>query len=283
MHLFLSAAVGQFMERGRSLKRNERNRVQIFEVYPLRYPDNVAREVSVVDACLIVDPDNKMAYADKVELFGGYDDLIRVPAAERNKGPILEVLQQHLKKIGDNGFVFEVASGPGQHVVHFAQSFPSVTFLPSDCDVSYLKSIQAYINKTNVKNVLSPVYIDITQPLSQWPQHERLQPQSCDGIINVNMIHISPWDTCEGLMSAAGQLLKPGGFLYMYGPFKVGGVISPDSNVQFDSMLRSRNSSWGLRDIDDVKQLAEQNGLLMDTPVVDMPANNKSLIFHKKR
>lgn len=75
--------------------------------------------------------------SDKIELFGGYDDLIRAPAADRNKGPILEVLQQCLTV--DKGFVFEVASGPGQHVVHFAQHFPSVTFLPSDCDVSYLK------------------------------------------------------------------------------------------------------------------------------------------------
>ena len=76
-------------------------------------------------------------FSDKQELFGGYDDLIRVPAADRNKGPILEVLQQCLTV--KRGFVFEVASGPGQHVIHFAQNFPSVTFLPSDCDVSYLK------------------------------------------------------------------------------------------------------------------------------------------------
>lgn len=75
---------------------------------------------------------------DKQELFGDFDDLIRVPAADRNKGPILEVLQECLPK---KGFVFEVASGPGQHVVHFAKVFPDLTFLPSDCDVSYLKRL----------------------------------------------------------------------------------------------------------------------------------------------
>ncbi|KAL8591178.1 hypothetical protein ACOMHN_057918 [Nucella lapillus] len=217
----------------------------------------------------------------KQEIFGGYDDLIRVPAADRNKGPILEVLQQHMRGVGDKGFVLEVASGPGQHVVHFAQHFPTTTFLPSDCDVSYLKSIQAYINKTGVSNVLQPLYIDITQAVSQWPDPERFQEQSCGAVINVNMIHISPWDTCQGLMQASGFLLKPGGLLYMYGPFAVGGEISPDSNVQFDQMLRSRNASWGLRDIDDVKKLAEQYELYLDK-VIDMPSNNKSLLFIKR-
>ncbi|KAK7113167.1 methyltransferase-like 26 isoform X2 [Littorina saxatilis] len=219
-----------------------------------------------------------MAYADKQELFGDFDDLIRVPAADRNKGPILEVLQECLPK---KGFVFEVASGPGQHVVHFAKVFPDLTFLPSDCDVSYLKSTQAYIHKTEVTNVLPPLYIDITQPVSKWPDQERLTAESCDAILNINMIHISPWDTCQGLMAAAGFLLKPGGLLYMYGPFSKGGIITPDSNVQFDQMLRSRNASWGLRDVDDIKQLATQHGLQLEK-MMDMLANNKSLLLYKR-
>ncbi|XP_076458617.1 methyltransferase-like 26 [Babylonia areolata] len=216
---------------------------------------------------------------DKQEIFGDYDDLIRVPAADRNKGPILEVLQQYLKV--DKGFVLEVASGPGQHVAHFAPHFPSITFQPSDCDVSYLKSIQAYINKTGANNVLHPLYIDITQPVAQWPDQEKFQSQSCNAIININMIHISPWDTCKGLMEASGYLLKAGGFLYMYGPVAVDGVISPESNVQFDQMLRSRNSSWGLRDVQDIKKLAEEHDLQLSN-VIDMPANNKSMLFLKR-
>lgn len=217
---------------------------------------------------------------NRQELFDGYEDLIQAPAADRNKDPILDVLNEHLSSTA-KCFVLEVASGSGQHVVHFAQHFPNITFLPSDCDLSNLKSIQAYINKTGVTNVLQPQYLDITQPINQWKQQERLQPNSCDAIINANMIHISPWETCQGLMTASGQLLKSGGFLYMYGPFKVGGVISPESNIQFDQMLRSRNPSWGLRDVDDVKKLASQYGLHLDK-IVDMPANNKSLIFIKR-
>ncbi|XP_025079131.1 methyltransferase-like 26 [Pomacea canaliculata] len=232
-----------------------------------------------------------MAYAEKQEIYGdgndlkrtygSSDDLIQTPAADRNKGPILEVLQQYFSEIAQNAFVFEVASGPGQHIVHFAQHFPSIVFLPSDCDLSYLRSIQAYIHKTGVKNVLPPVNIDITQPVSQWEEQKMLKPATCDAIININMIHISPWETCEGLLTAAGQLLKTGGFLYMYGPFKINGRIFPESNSQFDAMLRSRNASWGLREINDVKALAEQNGLRMET-MVDMPANNKSVLFFKK-
>jgi hypothetical protein len=38
------------------------------------------------------------------------------------------------------------------------------------------------------------------------------------------MIHISPWEATVGLMKTAGQKLKKGGALYLYGPYKQGGT-----------------------------------------------------------
>ncbi|XP_047985319.1 uncharacterized protein LOC125225589 isoform X2 [Leguminivora glycinivorella] len=58
------------------------------------------------------------------------------------------------------------------------------------------------------------------------------------------------------------------------------GVITPESNIQFDAGLRARDPSWGLRDITDLIKLGEENNLsLIDT--IEMPANNKTLIWKK--
>eukprot|EP01027_Heterolobosea_sp_BB2_P010843 GEZU01015853.1.p1 GENE.GEZU01015853.1~~GEZU01015853.1.p1 ORF type:complete len:102 (-),score=10.12 GEZU01015853.1:99-404(-) len=95
------------------------------------------------------------------------------------------------------------------------------------------------------------------------------------------MIHISKWDSCVGLMQGAGRLLKEGGLLYLYGPFKINGKCTTLSNEEFDANLRMQNPEWGLRDIADVTRVALQNGLVL-VDRVEMPANNFSFIFHKR-
>jgi len=84
----------------------------------------------------------------------------------------------------------------------------------------------------------------------------------------------------EGLVRGAGRVLSPGGVLYTYGPYKRGGAHTAESNERFDRSLRARDPRWGVRDVDDVAAAAREAGLEL-ADVVEMPANNLSLIFRK--
>ncbi|KAL2086856.1 hypothetical protein ACEWY4_017915 [Coilia grayii] len=198
-------------------------------------------------------------------------------AAERNKEPILSVLREcvdtnrPLKAL-------EISSGSGQHVMHFAQAFRNVTWQPSDVDSQSISSVQAYKNHLKLDNVNPAIYLDASQSWESWGG---VQPESLDIVVNINMIHISPVACTHGLFKGAGVILKPQGLLLTYGPYAVNGVITPQSNVEFDYSLRQRNPEWGLKDVSFLNSLAEENGLFLQK-IVDMPANNKCLLFRKE-
>ena len=50
---------------------------------------------------------------------------------------------------------------------------------------------------------------------------------------------------------------------------------------QFDVSLKSRNPDWGVRNVEDVVEVAERNGLVLEEKI-DMPRENLSLIFRKR-
>ena len=192
------------------------------------------------------------------------------PATQRNREPILEVLRRVLPAAGT---VLEIASGTGEHVVHFAAGLPGLTFQPSDVDPGALDSIAAWIAATGVSNVLPPVRLDVTD--EQWPVG------SVSAVFSANMIHIAPPQASAGLVQGAARHLGPGCPLVIYGPFRVGGVHTAPSNAAFDAELRARDPQWGVRDLEWLTALSDAAGLGLEQRV-QMPANNQIVVFRRR-
>lgn len=202
-------------------------------------------------------------------------------APENNKEPIALVLDDVIpEKFGPDSDLkaLEISSGTGQHVIHLARRFPRVQWRPSDVEEKYIESIKAYLKDEGLTTVSEPLLIDVCKPVSEWPGD--MGDGSLDLILNINMVHITPWECTEGLFTAAGRLLRPKGIMVTYGPYAIHGEITPDSNVAFDASLKSQNSTWGLRDVDDLEKEAKKNGMVFDA-MFNMPANNKILVWQK--
>ncbi|MBL8482187.1 MAG: DUF938 domain-containing protein, partial [Rhodocyclaceae bacterium] len=172
-----------------------------------------------------------------------------IPAAERNKDPILGVLARVLPKRGQ---VLEVASGTGQHVVHFAAALPDLTWQPSDPDPEMRESIALRLKEARRTNVNSPIDLDVSK--LPWPVH------TAHAVVAINLIHVAPWSATQALFEGAKALLSMQGVLFLYGPYRRFGRHTSPSNAQFDLDLRARRAEWGLRDMEAVSDLAARSG-----------------------
>lgn len=206
--------------------------------------------------------------ADKVYMRGGGEGRLFAGATERNREPILGVLERVLPRPGR---VLEVASGTGEHAVFFAGRMPDVEWVPSDLDADHRGSIAAWTRHLGSANVAAPVALDVR---GAWPDGP------FDGMFCANMIHIAPWEACLGLLDGAAMVLRAGAPLVMYGPYKRGGLHTAPSNATFDTSLRQRDPSWGVRDLDEVARVAASHGLALEE-VVELPANNLAVVYRR--
>lgn len=195
--------------------------------------------------------------------------LRHAPAASRNREPILSVLGPLL---ADARSVLEIASGSGEHAVWLAGHLPHLSWQPTDPDAYARASIDGWRAHSQSTNVRPALDLDAARAL--WPF------RGVDAVVCINMIHIAPWASCEGLMRGSAEVLTSGGVLFLYGPFKVGGEHTAPSNAAFDADLRARNQAWGVRDLDQVVALAATHGFAHEA-TVSMPANNLSLVFRR--
>lgn len=197
------------------------------------------------------------------------DPRLDYPATQRNRDPILAVLRAQLR--GDER-VLEIGSGSGQHAAHFVAHMPDLRWQPSDVDLALHPSIRAWTSEQ--ANVAPPIVLDASQPFERWPVRE------FDAIFSANVIHISPWEVCLGLLAGAGLGLPTSGALLLYGPFMVAGRHTAPSNESFDQSLRTRDPRWGVRDIDVIVREAEARGLEL-AEIVPMPANNLTVVLRR--
>jgi hypothetical protein len=197
------------------------------------------------------------------------NELLTSPAAERNKDPILTVLESVMPQ---NGSVLEIASGTGQHVCFFAQALPAMRWQPTEPDAAAREAIVIRIGEAGLTNVAAPIALDVIEPL--WPVADRY-----DAVLCINMVHISPWSATHALCRGAARHLNAQGKLVLYGPYLENGK-AVQSNLDFDASLKRRNPEWGLRELEEVTRVANAHGL-QRRQIVRMPANNLTVVFAK--
>jgi len=190
------------------------------------------------------------------------------PATARNRAPILDVLRRFVPR---DAHVLEIASGTGEHAVYLARALEVASWQPSDVDPLAHASVEAW--RAEEPRVLPVHHVDVTE--ADWPA---ALGRRFDVVFCANMIHIAPFRACQGLLAGAPNVLRPGGWLALYGPFRRGGQHTAPSNEAFDASLRARNPAWGVRDLEEVTRLAEAAGLAA-VEVVEMPANNLTVLF----
>ena len=197
------------------------------------------------------------------------NELLTSPAAERNKEPILTVLETVLPA---TGHVLEIASGSGQHVCYFAAELPGIRWQPTETDDASREAIVTRVRESGLGNIEEPVALDVHEP--RWPV-----AANYDAVLCINMVHIAPWSSTNALCIGAARHLRTHGKLVLYGPYLENGT-AVQSNLDFDATLKRRNQEWGLRDLEDVTRIAALHGLQRQQ-VVRMPANNLTVVFTK--
>lgn len=198
------------------------------------------------------------------------------PATTRNRDAILAVLARPsiLGAVSAEGArVLEIASGSGEHAVFFTEHLANVAWQPSDPSAEARESVDAWCQFSGVENVAPALELDVER--RPWPFQAKF-----DLIFCANMIHIAPWSAGQALLAEAPRHLAPGGVLFLYGPYKRGGAHTAPSNEAFDRSLRARDARWGVRELEDVVDVARAHGLVLED-VVEMPANNLSVVFRR--
>lgn len=190
--------------------------------------------------------------------------------AQRNAGPILEVLRYELQGHSE---VLEIGSGTGQHAIRFAAELVDVKWQTSDLDENH-EGIRSWIAEAGLSNVRSPLSLDVTR--------DELAEASYDAIYSSNTAHIMSQGAVDAMFRLVGRVLRPHGVFILYGPFRRAGRFNTQSNADFDASLRSRDPAMGIRDLDALDDLGTDSGL-QRVNLYAVPSNNLVAVWQKTR
>ncbi len=189
-------------------------------------------------------------------------------ACVNNQQPILEVLRSYFN---NPSTLLEIGSGTGQHAVYLAHHLPHLQWQPTDLAI-HLDGIQLWLDEAALENILPPLALNVADKV--WPI------QKIQAAFTANTLHIMSWENVVLSFQQLGEYLLPNAIFCSYGPYNIGGQYTSDSNAQFDRWLKRRDPLSGIRNIEDLQSLAESVGMQL-LEVVEMPANNKILVWQK--
>ena len=191
-------------------------------------------------------------------------------ACDNNRQPILEIIEVLFAGCRE---VLEIGSGTGQHAVYFAERLPHLVWRSSDLPENHA-GIRLWLDEADLANTPAPLLLDVNQ--AHWPELE------VDAVFCANTIHIIGWDPVKAMMAEAGRLLPDNGMLVLYGPFNYNNTYTSESNARFDIWLKQRDPDSGIRNFEDVDQLANEADLYLRDDYA-MPANNRLICWVKQQ
>ncbi len=189
-------------------------------------------------------------------------------SCDQNRDPILAVLRPLFVKCRD---ILEIGSGTGQHAVYFANKMSYLNWHTSDTQENH-HGIQQWLNDAALPNTRPPFELDVSD--SEWPRIK------FDAVFSANTAHIMHWPMVEDFFTGVGHMLKTEGLFVLYGPFNYNGRFTSESNAHFDLWLKGRDPQSGVRNFEDLNQLANNVGMQLKKDY-EMPANNRILCWQK--
>ena len=188
----------------------------------------------------------------------------------QNRAPILAVLRE---LFADRRQVLEIGSGTGQHAVYFGIELPHLRWQTADV-TQHHPGIRQWLAEAALPNVLPPITLDVRQKAWRGGRY--------DAVFSANTLHIMSWPEVVQFFEGVGEVLEANGVLAIYGPFNYNGTFTSESNARFDAWLKARDPASGVRDFEAVDALARAQGLILQQDIA-MPANNRTLVWHRMR
>jgi len=189
-------------------------------------------------------------------------------AADRNKGPIFDVLRPWL---AGRRRVLEVGAGDATHARYARALFPELIWQASEAPGHHRRLVAAMADGGDI-GLPAPLALDVR---GVWPGVDY------DAVYGANIAHIMDWPAVEALFAGASGCLARDGVLCLYGPFLATEEVAAPGNIAFDAALRARDPAMGLRRIDALDELAAAH-MLERAADLAMPSNNRLLIWRRQ-
>lgn len=190
------------------------------------------------------------------------------PAVARNRDAILHVLRT---EFAERQRVLEIGSGTGEHGVHFAAAMPWLEWHLSDRRENHA-GIKAWLEHAGLSNLTGPVELDVDAP----PEFT----MAFDGVFSANTAHIMSEGQVRAMVALVARTLEEGGRFVLYGPFRMDGSFTSESNARFDASLRAQKPHMGIRALEDLDRWCDDAGMPRRA-LYAMPANNFVAVWQR--